>query len=363
MLKRLHISFSVLAAVVILMNTSCRRKVEEQPVFPSAEYYSPTQVAPSSQLEIHGAVLGSSDVYIGGKKAELDSVSADGRVIYVKVPSSLEVGSEHIVKVVYNEKEEFEFISKIKIAATSSSVKELLIGDFDGGGIRSAIATSNFTNGQWSGNAGANSIIGITNNINGVEPSKAGGNFAYATVAGGGVLPNTYGFVATISSRSGLQNDLITEWPANFFKYPGSILDSTDKVITNYFVNFYLNFNNNPKSQVRVYIGSTKLPKEERYAKTIKPIGAANPVNGWYKVSLPLNQFKDGYGFGAAMKFNDFLKLNQIDFDISDSYENIYSDCCKNTITDCCATAIKDPVQVYIDQVVISQGGSAPSVQ
>ena len=63
------------------------------------------------------------------------------------------------------------------------------------------------------------------------------------------------------------------------------------------------------------------------------------------------------------MKFNDFLKLNQIDFDISDSYENIYSDCCKNTITDCCATAIKDPVQVYIDQVVISQGGSAPSVQ
>ena len=54
-------------------------------------------------------------------------------------------------------------------------------------------------------------------------------------------------------------------------------------------------------------------------------------------------------------------------FNISDSYNDNYSACCRfigeDTIDDCCDTAIEHPVQIYIDQVVISQGGEASSVQ
>ncbi len=367
MKKGKHIPLLMLS-VLLLISTSCRRKVEEQPSFPAAEYYSPTLVAPSSQIEVHGAVLSNSTIIIGGIKATIDSISADGRVVYAKVPSELEIGSSYMVEVKYNEKESFIFTPQLEIGATSTQVKELLIGDFDGGGIRAAISTSDFTNGQFSGNAGANSIIGIGDNVNGVETSPAGGNYAFATVPGGGILPGTFGFVATISSRSGLQNDLVTDWPINFFEYPNSVLNPENEDLKTYYINFLVNFNNTPKSQLRIFIGSAKLPKDQRYAVTIKP-GSKYPVTGWQKVSIALNTFKDGFGFGPGMKFDDFKKLNQVDFDITDSFENDYSSnvgnqkCCVGNVTDCCATAIKDPVQVYIDQVVISQGGVAPSVQ
>ncbi len=369
MIKGIHISLLMLS-VSLLISTGCRRKVEEQPLFPAAEYYTPTLVAPASPIEIHGAVLTNSTVKIGGIEAKIDSVSEDGKVVYAIVPNELEIGSSYTVEVAYNDNENFAFTPQLEIAATSSSVKELLIGDFDGAGIRSANTTANFTNGQWSGNAGANSVIGIGSNVNGVEASPAGGNYAYATVFGGGILPATYGFVATISSRSGLQNDLVTDWPANFFEYPGSILNNNNTDLKTYYINFLVNFNDNPKSQLRIFIGSAKLPKNKRYAVTIKS-GSKYPVTGWQQVSLAMNTFKDEFGFGKAMTFEDFMKLNQVDFDIADTYNNKYNACCTEVgsgtnatfINECCATAIKDPVQVYFDQVVISQGGPAPSIQ
>lgn len=371
-----RIIFNTLAiAVSIIMMLSCRRKVEDRPFFPAAEYFNPTQVAPGAQLQIHGAVLDGSKVKIDGKVVEVDSIAASGNIIYVKVPNDLSIGSSYTVEVVYNERESFAFTPKLQVAAETSDIKELLIGDFDGGGIRSAIATTDFTNGQWSGNAGANSSIGIGTNINGVSESPAGGNYAFGTVYGGGILPNTNGFVATISSRSGLRNDLVSDWPENFFEYPGSILDIDEDTIKNYYINFLVNYNNNPDSRLRVFVGNAKLNKEQRYAETIRPITTTSvnrrifvePVGdkGWYRVSISLDNFQTGYGFTAGgMSFEDFKGLNQIDFDITDRFDNSYdTDCCVGSITTCCATAIKAPVQVYIDQVVISHGGIAPSVQ
>lgn len=364
--KKIIFSTLVIAFGVIMM-LSCRRKVEERPFFPAAEYFTPTVVAPGTQLKIHGAVLDNATVKIDGSSVAIDSVSKSGAIIYVTVPNNLTIGSAYTIEVQYDDKNSFTFTPKLKVAAASSAIKELLIGDFDGGGIRAAISTSDFSNGQWSGNAGANSVIGIGTGLNSVPSSPAGGNYAYGTVYGGGILPSTYGFVATISSRSGLQNNLISEWPENFFSYPGSVLDESEVDMSKYYINFLVNFNNTSKSQLRIFIGNAKLPKDKRFAFTIKP-SSKYPVEGWQKVSLAVNVFRTGFGFdNKAMTFDQFKTMNQFDFDIADSYNNVYNSCCEQRgelfINECCETAIKEPVQIYIDQVVLSYGGIAPSIQ
>lgn len=334
----------------------------------AAEYYSPTQAAPSSQIQIHGKALSKAAINIGGFESEIDSVSKDGFILYAKVPSELAIGSDYSVTVKYDEVETFEFSSKLKVSSTSSTIEELLISDFDGGGIRKTDKSLGFTNGFFESNPGKNSVMGIDENVNSVTSSPAGGNYAFTTVYGGGILPNTFGFVGTISSKTDFQNDGITPWPKNFFSYPGSVLNIANQDLTKYYINFLVNFNNTEKSQVRIFIGSDELPIADRFAKTIIP-GFDYSVEGWQRVSIPLNTFRDGYGFGSNITIEDFIQLNQIEFDISDSYVNRYNSCCTITngdtkfIDDCCDTAIKDPVEVYIDQVVISYGGEALSVQ
>ena len=374
--------------IMILMVASCKDKddkKENEPKNPTTtdtsdttvepplieqktavEYYTPTSVAVGSQLQLHGKALSKATVSIGNITTEIDSVSKDGYVLYVKVPDELSVGSQYSVVVNYDENEAFEFSPKLKISASTSLVKELLITDFDGGGIRSATTTSDFMNGFFEHNSGANSKMGITTNLNSVESSPAGENFAFATVYGGGVLPNTFGFVGTLSTQTDFQNDGSTRWPENFFNYPGSVITSENQDLKEYYINFLVNFNSTNKSQLRVFIGNASLTLDKIFAKTFKP-SLKYPVTGWQKVSIPLNEFRVEYGFGTAMKFQDFLQSNKIMFQISDSFNNNYSACCRfigeDTIDDCCDIAIEHPVQIYIDQVVISQGGEASSIQ
>ncbi len=335
----------------------------------AVEYYSPTVVAPGSQLQLHGKALSKATVTIGNIIAEIDSVSKDGYVLYIKVPNELSIGSQYSVVVNYDETESVEFTTKLKISASTSLVKELLISDFDGGGIRSAMVTTDFTNGFFEANAGVNSSVGINTDINAIASSPAGGNYVYATVEGGGILPNTFGYVADISSKTGFQNDLVSPWPENFLNYPGSVITSENQDLKEYYINFLVNFNNTKESQLRIFIGNSDVKLAKQFARTIKPRGIYT-VTGWQKVSIALSVFKDEFGFGTAMKFQDFLQSNKIMFQFMDSYENYYTDCCKPSgdinndyIYDCCDTAIKDPVQIYIDQVVISQGGEALSIQ
>ena len=275
------------------------------------EYYSPTSVAVGSQLQVHGKALSKATVSIGNITAEIDSVSKDGYVLYVKAPNEISVGSQYSVVVNYDETESVEFSTKLKISANTSLVKELLISDFDGGGIRSATATSDFMNGFIEHNSGANSEMGITSNLNSVESSPAGGNFAFATVYGGGILPNTFGFVGTLSTQTDFQNDGSTQWPENFFNYPGSVITSENQDLKEYYINFLVNFNNTKESQLRIFIGNSDLVLDKQFARTIRPSGIY-PVMGWQKVSIALSAFRDGYGFGTAMKFQDFLQSNKI---------------------------------------------------
>ena len=361
----------LVAAALVVVLISCRREPEARPVFPSAEYFTPSVVKADQQVTIYGVGLDKATVLIDGTEISVDFVSGSGDKLIFKVAPGLSIG-KHFVEILFEDGDKVKFTSPLVVSLTGSTIKELLIGDFDGAGIRPAYATADFTNGQWSGNAGANTVMGI-GNLNGVLSSPAGGNYAFATVPNGGVLPNTFGFVATIESRSELNNDFETAWPKNFFEYKLSSLDSIESNdISNYYLNFYVNFNSNNKSKVRVFVGNPDLGKGERFAEDV---AASTSVSGWQFVSIPLDLFKSNFGNDTPMNFNDFKKLNMISFDVSDTYENIYSDCCcKSQYSNseqmtcpsgvdgdltCCPLSIKDPVQVYFDHVTITQGGPA----
>lgn len=377
--KKIIFSTLTLAAAILMM-LSCRREIEERPLFPSAEYFAPTIVEQGGELTIRGFVLTDAKVTIGGLPAEVkqtivnDTVDDQRTVLVVTVPGSLGNG-EHIVRVEYKDKGEFTFQAPLIIANTRSTVNELLIGDFDGGGIRPAVASSDFTNGQWAGSAGANSTIGITNQDGDVSSSPAGGNFAFTRVVGNGILPGTFGYVAAIDSRNEIQNNFITSWPKNFAEYPNSTITIEEgDLVSNFRVNFYIKMNGNIHTQVRVYLGNSDLGNADKYAHTIhsKATTNQNPSGkftkltddfGWVHLSIPFNVFACNFGFnaGCTPKLEDLKKINQISFSISDDFNNVYdTECCTGSSnTSCCGAAIKEPVSAYIDHVVISKGGPA----
>lgn len=367
---------SVSVVFVLLTLLGCRREVEERPVFPSAEYFAPSVITSSAnQIIVHGINLEGASATIGGQAAT-SVVSEDKKTLTVSMPVGISDGSYN-VSVTLNDESIVSFPAPLVIDAAETAFKgDMLIGDFDGNGIRSASTTSNFSDGAWNGNPGANSSMGITNSINGVTSSPAGGNFAYATVAGGGVLPNTYGYVGALDSRNEIRNDLVTGWPEGFLSYEDeenaalTYVDGFDDV-SDFRINFWLNLNGTSRSQVRVNLGNSDLSNSEKYAKTILTTETSASVpgairvspNGWNLVSIKLSDFVCNFGFGGVSNctINDvsIQELNQISFGISDDFNNVYSSCCTGTTIDCCDEEIKEPVEAYIDHVTITKGAPA----
>lgn len=384
MYKNSFLSFCSACLLIVVFTTGCRRDVEDKPVFPQADFFSPTAVVSTSDvITLVGVSLENSIITVGGQPVNI--ISNDGDKVTFTLASSLVTGNAYTVKVVLSDGSEKSFVGGVRFddngGVPTTYPSELLIADFDGGGIRSAVATVDFTNGQWSGNAGANSAIGITNENDGVESSNAGGNFAFASVGPGGVLPNTSGFVATLTTRNEIQNDGETTWPVNFFEYPGSPLeyDSVNDNAGKYFLNLYVNMNGNINSQLRIFLGNASLLKENQYAYTINSksttnanaFGAGKKLSkdsGWEFVSIGFNEFISGFGFtaGGNLTIDEILKVNRISIDIADDFNDVYDNCCRRAsfpgetpaIADwtCCDQAITEPVSVSIDHVSITKG-------
>lgn len=359
---------SIVFAFIVVALLGCRRKLEEPPVFPAAEYFSPSVVNNSdAELSIYGINLDETKVSIGGKDASIVSLSDDKTVLKVKMPTGIPEG-KYIVAVTLNDGSVIEFTAPLVFDETSVCLKQdLLIGDFDGGGIRAANTTSNFSDGAWIGDPGANSEAGILSSINGVTSSPAGGNFVYMTVPGGGILPNTFGYVAALISRNEIQNDLSTAWPESFIDYgaPNNAIkiDEGFDVVADFYINFYANFNGLEKGQVRIYLGNSDLPDAQKFAYTLSYNSLSNK-EGWNLISVKFSEFKCNFGFGGGsgdvpctIDMEYLQKINQVSFSVSDNFNNDYkTPCCKGASIDCCNEKIVDPVEVYIDHVTLTKG-------
>lgn len=374
----------LVAATLVVVLISCRREPEEKPVFPAVEYFSPSVVtSENAEVKLLGTGLDKAVITVGGQVVNIvkSEVDANGRgyVTFV-LPAGLSEG-KHPVKVVFEDETEASIAAPLIFNKSALNVAkaEMLIGDFDFGGVRAAGPTKDFSDGNWLGDPGANTVMGIVNSVNGINSSPAGGNFVFATVPSGGILPNTYGYVGALISRNEIQNDLTTGWPESFINYPNSVLNfekGVDKV-SDFYLNFYVNFNSLGTGQVRIYLGSSDIAENSKFSFTISPdpklsadLKAKRKVSeqGWQFVSIKFSDMLGNYGFGGCSAsavpcaINDefITKINQMSFSLSDSYNNVYDPkCCTGKNIACCATAIKDPVQIYIDHVTITQGAPA----
>lgn len=371
--QRLASIFSFAAIAVLLVIVGCRREVEEKPTFPDVNFFTPGQAQIGDTIKIVGLGLEGASVTFGGQAMTLHNVSSQSMYFVVPAGSTTET-----VSVTYSNGDGHTFQAPLVIDI-STGPNELLLGDFDKGGIRPAGVTSDFLNGQWEINSAGAATTGIGQGVNGVPSSPAGGNYAYAFMGGESIDPVSYGFVASLGHRSEVLNDNATGWPETYLEYPGGTLDSTAD-IDEFYLNFYVNFNNRPESRIRVFLVNPNYPKGCRYAKTI-PADIPATGDGWVWKSYQMSSFLKEFGFGGgtcpnpnSLTMEELFKVNKIEIDITDRFDNVYKIpssststvcptsipseerdiCCQNTAPPSCQV---DQVEVYIDHVIISQGG------
>lgn len=364
--QRLASIFSFAAIAVLLVIVGCRREVEEKPTFPDVSFFTPGEAQVGDTIKVVGLGLLGSKVSLGNQGMTL--ISNSDQALIFAIPAGASTAQ---LTVSYPETGGHTFQAPLVIDDKTGN-NELLIGDFDLGGIRPAGVTNDFLNGQWQINSAGAATTGIGQGVNGVPSSPAGGNYAYAFMGGEDMDPTTYGFVADLGHRSEVLNDKETPWPVSYLLYPAATLD-TSAAISDYYLNFYVNFNGRTEGRVRIFLINPNYDKECRYATTISPTNST--ADQWVWKSIKLSTFQNNYGFGNSgacsnqntLSMSEMLQINSIEIGVTDKFDSNYDvDCCYYVDADspsdlsCCETAVPadvDQVEVYIDHVIISQGG------
>lgn len=356
-LSRLTVLFLMLVTVFFACT---KREQDEKPNFPSAEFFSPWYVFPGDTVEIYGANLEGSQVYING--SEVGLLDTDGALTFL-VPEGLDGG---VIKVVYPNGESFTFADSLHYVPVNDSRRTdlegvILLSNFDGGGIRPTTIGSDFSTGSWETEAPVGSEYGIGSNYNGIS-SPVGGNYYYNYVpdgAIGGVA--TSGWAGKLNTRNELMNDNETVFPLSFADYPNSPVDF-DGNASDYYLNFYYksdvletNRNGENPTEIRVFLVNPTLKLEDQFAFTIsngdnisEPSINMPSDEEWHGISIPLNKFKSNYGFDSPLKNADLKSFNAVQFNFADSRVN-------SSIDEEIEEA-DGAIRVYIDEVSISKG-------
>lgn len=351
-----------LCFITVILTFSCKeRESEDRPKFPSAEFYSPWYVTSGDTVTIGGVNLEGSEVYVNSEKVELLDTE-DGLTFLV--PEGFTGGK---VKVIYPSGEIMIFGDSLHYVSDENDPKRtelegiVLISDFDGTGIRPTTAGFDFTTGAWLFEGPAGSNTGILRYQN-VPSSPAGGYYFYNAVQNwsiGGV--ETSGWAGSLSSRNELMNDNETSFPVSFADYPNSPVDFEGNA-SDHYLNFYYkaaivdtNRNGESPAEIRVFLVNPALNLEDQYAFTISNGDNIQPPSidmpsdeEWHGISIPLNKFKNGYGFEDEFSNSDLKSFNAIQFNFADSRVN--SDEPDEQ------KEADGPIEVFIDQVSISKG-------
>jgi len=350
-----------------LLFTGCRIDTEERPDFPSVESFSPGYAVPGDTVFVIGKSLTGSSISLDNGPVNIIA-NTDSLLSFVVTESM----SNSLLTVTYPDGDAFTFSFNIILnyMIQASDIEEggwlndmeldgtplqagellrgprqLLISDFDGGGIRFAEATSVIDQTQFAGLAAQGGDLIIGTNTFGATPSPVGGNNFGIDTPPTSIASGTFGFAGELLNRSELQNDRETSWPMNFIEYPASPIEdvSSNSDLENVFVNFLLFKNGNPKGVVDLNLTNDNFALGDRFRNRIAD--AQVGLDDWEWVSLPIGEISDGFGFGSRLNPDAYRTINILLFGF------IHSDKANDEPIDAEGNAT-----FLIDHIILTQG-------
>lgn len=383
-LKSLFKTTILLSISGFLLFSCKKRDPEERPIFPSAEFFAPWYVLPEKDtVEIAGSGLDGATVYLNGTQVSILSIDEKNELLKFIVPKDYTSG---LVRVEFKDGETMTFIDSLTAVDALDERRTdiegvLLIGDFDGGGIRPAYAGIDFTTGQWAMEAPVGATNGIGQNQFNTSSSPEGGNYVYNDVPQGAIGGKaTDGWAGAITSRNELMNDNYTSFPRSFAAYPNSPIEfGENDDPSEFYVNFYYkadpvsapNRNGEDPTMIRVFLIDPTRQIDQWWAYNISngenqsyieedgygtmPMEADGK---WHPVSIKWGDFSTGFGFNTRFNASDLEKINALQFTFSDS--RVDADGNLGTVN---GITVEEewakgvgPIRAYIDHVSISKG-------
>lgn len=370
----------ILSALICLSAVSCRNSIEKKinPAkgFPNVASYSPGFAKTGDTISIIGSVLTGSTVEVGGKQIDL-TVNTDDKLAFVVTDDVAPISNDgrYSLKVLHSDGDFHEFSMPIVLnheitladkagwlSTSSQAVGEvletgpaqLLISDFDGGGIREADATDKFDRTQFDNQAQPTGVsyIGSTDLTQG---SPLGNNYYILKLDDPGQLGGN-GHAGEVWSRSEIMNDRKTEWPVSFFDYVNGPLKevTTNNEMNDVYLNFLLYKGGAEKTVLYAYLYNDFLPGGEQYRSNFDfeldgasvKVPKGTGLNEWVWVSLPFrDSFKDNFGFGSKLKGENANTINKIKIAFAHG----------DKLDDQPGTATGG-IEAYIDHIIITQG-------
>lgn len=357
----------ILAAASIF--TSCKHEISDPKNFPTADSYSPGTAKTGDTVTVYGSYLKDSKIVIGDKEPILIT-NTDGSLSFVVTNamtlnqtvfplsikfadgSSTQFSMPLILNHIIGGDDKDTWLSSRNEQNNDTLGKgpaQILITDFDGHGYRTANATDRFNQTQWSGLVKTGGSISITQNFLGVAASPARGNYLALQLNPEFIEKGSNGYLGEFISSTDLQNDRKSFWPKNFSELPNSPIKSpiSRAEMGDLYLNFFLNKNGKEKGISDIYLTNDLLALKNQFK--YRPEVSVGK-DKWELVSIRLRDFKNNYGYGSGMTFTDYKDFNKIKFTF------VHDDKKDEASTSPLVTATEE-AQIYIDQVIITQGG------
>lgn len=359
---------------VILAFTSCRPQVADKIIQSKAESFSPGYVKTGDVVRVLGVNLLGSSVKVGGVSMELEEITEDYLEFIITDKLKTDVNgedAENNIEITFENGDVHRFSFplivnyKITIEDKQSGAwlenspqdaeeilqgpKQLIIADFDDGGIRNAARTERFDKTQFNPTL-KDGTVGFVGTGSGVKSSPAKGDYLGVQTPTEDILQGTFGFAGEVVTRSEVttKGDL---WPDNFADYPNGPLTKpgTPADVSAYYINFCIFTNGNDKTVVYPYLFNDVTALGDRFRNNTFDNAGVIGLEDWQWVSLRLTTFKSNFGNNSSVDPTTFLGINKLNLGLS-HFE------LKDQSETAPLKEIEKGVEVYIDHIVITQG-------
>ena len=335
----LYIDMKKLFYLLLVSNIlffSCRPSDEPAITVSEVESYSPGYVKVGDTVQVLGIQLENANVYVGG--VLVDVVEEDFNQLKFVVDSdvtsnSKDVENTNYIRIDFEDggSHQFSFPLVVNyviqtadkasgwlkdcpqdVGDTLVGPAQLLLTDFDDSGVRNAFAVdqSAFDRIQFQGLSKDGGILAV-DNFSQVSQSPGEGDFLGVNVDPSYIAANSAGFAAEFVTRSERRNDEGL-WPNSFYEYPNSTLSSDGDEI---YLNFCVFKNSQEKGVMQLWMYNNSLIGGSRYRANYFINNSTTGLNEWTWLSLPLSDFKTGFGFGTSLDLESFAEQNILKLD------------------------------------------------